>query len=161
MNNLILIFFVTFIMLFFIAYALIQYNRKSNNKKIENNVRAYIVKKYENLNGQMILYPFVNSELNQRIFPEKYNFIFCSFGLIILSKHYEPIIILCSQKAYYIENITINKCNLLKYEINSKRVELHLLGIGHITKIKIIVKLYSKEMGEEIYKLINDLKLII
>ena len=82
-----LIFFVSFITLFLVVYALIQNNIKSNNKKIENNVQSYVIKKYDNLNGQIILYPFVDSELNRKISPEKYDFLFCNFGLIIFSKY--------------------------------------------------------------------------
>ena len=78
----------------------------------------------------------------------------------VFSKHYKPIITLHSSQSYPIENIKINECNLLKDKINSisKEVELHLSGIGHITRIKIIVKLDSQEKRDEIYKLINDLK---
>ena len=155
-----LIFFGSFFTICFLIYVLIQNNIRRNNKKIENSVQSYILKKYENLKGDLILYPFIDSELNSHNNPEKYDFIFCSFGLIILSKHYKPIITLYSQKAHHIENLKINKCNLLQHKVNSisKAVELHLSGIGHITKIKVIIKFSSKAETEEICKLINEIQ---
>ena len=153
-------FVLIFIILFFLIYALFRHNIGKNNEKIENDVQSFVVKKYKNLNGKIILYPFIDSELNQHISPEKYDFIFCSFGLIILSKNYKPIITLYTQKAYHIKNIKINKCRLFEYKINSisNEIELQLSGIGHITKIKIIVKLNSEEKIEEISQLITALK---
>ena len=152
----IIIFFGSFLTLCFFIYTLFKINIKSNNKKIENSVQPYIVKKYANLKGEMISYPFIDSEFNQKCFPAKYDFIFCNFGLIILQKDYKPIMTLYNKEAYNLK-IEINKCNLIKHNSYLNRIELHLTGIGHITKIKIIVKLNSKETSEEIYKLINDL----
>jgi hypothetical protein len=153
------IFLLCFFLAFFLVYVLIQIKIKRNNRIISNKIQQYVVKEFVNLKGQIILYPFIDSELNQKKSPEEYDVLFCSFGLIILPKHYKPIITLYNQKNNCIEDIKINKCNYIRHKINSltKEVELQVSGIGHVTRMRIIITPGAKEIGEKIYELIESM----
>ncbi|MBS1666515.1 MAG: hypothetical protein JST58_03985 [Bacteroidetes bacterium] len=153
------IFLLCFLILFFLVYFLNQNKINRNNRAISEKMRQYVLKDFKNLTGKIILYPFFDSELNQKISPEKYDFLFCSFGLIILPKHYKPIITFYNQTKDYIKDVKINKCNYIRHKINpnTKELDLQVSGIGSVIRIRILISPESKETGEEINELIDSM----
>ena len=128
--------------------------------EIKSTVQSSVTKGYNNLKGRLILFPFFDWKFNQKTTPEKYDFLFCTFGLIILPKHYKPILTLRNQTTEYFGDLKINNCNYLnqKIDIVGKKVELEVSGFGTITRIRIVVSLESSETAEEMGRLIDNLK---
>ena len=159
MDTGIILFFLCFALLFFILYFLNQNIIKRDHELINNKIRQYVVKKFVNLKGEIIRYPFIDSELNRKISPSKYDLLFCDFGLVILSSNYKSIITLYNQKNDCIEDLKVNRCNYIKHKTNAltKKIELQVCGIGYVTRIKMIINPSAKGMAEEISVLIESM----
>jgi len=156
----IVIFFLELFIPFLLVYTIIRIRRRSKNEKIKSKVQTAITKEYDNIKGRLVLYPFFDSEFNQKISPEKYDFLFCSFGLIVLPKYYKPILTLSNQTREFLQDLKINNCNYINHKIDNltNEVELEVSGFGVVTRIRIVVRLESKETLEEMSRLIENLK---
>jgi hypothetical protein len=156
----IVIFFLELFIPFLLVYIFIQLRRRSRNEKIKSKVQTTITKEYDNIKGRIVLYPFFDSKFNQKISPEEYDFLFCSFGLIVLAKHYKPILTLSNQTRDFFQDLKINNCNYINHKIDNltNEFELEVSGFGVVTRIRIIVRLESNETLEEINRLIENLK---
>ena len=154
------IFLLGFFITFFVVYMLLQIRRRSINKKIKSKVQTSVTKEYDSIKGRIVLYPFFDSKFNQKISPEEYDFLFCSFGLIVLAKHYKPILTLSNQTIGFFQDLKINNCNYINHKIDNltNEVELEVSGFGVVTRIRIIIRLESNETLEEISRLIENLK---
>lgn len=159
MDTGVIFFFSAFALLFFLLYFLNQNIIKRDHELIYNKIQQYVVKKFVNLKGEIIRYSFIDSELNQKIYPSEYDLLFCDFGLVILSKNYKPIITLYNQKNDCIKDLKINRCNYIKHKTNAltKKIELQVCGIGNVTRIKMIITPSEKGVVEEISALIESM----